>query len=89
MKINIPSVIEVDIKTVSVHVKVCDSGNYYFKDVDGKIIVTKEGDYVPSLFPGEHYGDYLILDIDIESGLILNWKKPSIEKLIESFSKSN
>lgn len=88
MKIKITSITEVDIKTVSVHVKVCDSGNYDFKDVDGKIFVSKN-DYVPSLFPGEHFGDYLILDIDIETGLIINWKKPSIEKLILSLSKSN
>lgn len=27
-------------------------------------------------FPEQHYGDYLIFDIDIETGLIKNWVKP-------------
>lgn len=31
--------------------------------------------YVPDFFPGEHYGDYLMLDIDVETGQILNWPK--------------
>lgn len=31
--------------------------------------------YVPSFMPGEHYGDYLMIDIDPYTGLILNWKK--------------
>jgi hypothetical protein len=30
--------------------------------------------YVPSFFPGEHYGDYVMLDIDPYTGKILNWK---------------
>lgn len=81
-----PSIMEVDIKTVSVHVKVCDSGFYDLKDASGKVIATRNEDYVPSIFPGDHYGDYLILDIDIETGLITNWKKPSPEKLLQSFS---
>jgi hypothetical protein len=30
--------------------------------------------YVPSFFPGEHFGDYVMLDIDPYTGKILNWK---------------
>lgn len=30
--------------------------------------------YVPSFMPGEHYGDYVMLDIDPYTGQILNWK---------------
>ena len=33
--------------------------------------------YVPSFFPEEHYGDYVELDIDIDTGMIINWKKPT------------
>jgi len=36
--------------------------------------------------PGDHYGDYLILNIDLETGQITNWRKPSAEA-IESFVK--
>jgi hypothetical protein len=43
---------------------------------------TYEG-YVPKFFPGEHYGDYIMLDIDIETGKILNWKKPTQAQVLE------
>ena len=31
--------------------------------------------YVPSFMPGEHWGDYLLLDIDPYTGIIVNFKK--------------
>ena len=37
--------------------------------------------YVPDFFPGEHYGDYVELDIDVATGRILNWKKPTEKQL--------
>lgn len=40
--------------------------------------------YVPDFFPGEHWGDYLMLDIDTDSGLILNWKKPTKKQLAKT-----
>ena len=43
---------------------------------DGKQIGSYDG-YVPVFFPGEHYGDYVMLDIDITTGKIVNWKKPT------------
>jgi hypothetical protein len=42
--------------------------------------------YVPDFFPGEHYGDYVALTIDTQTGKILNWKKVSdgvINELLE------
>ena len=33
--------------------------------------------YVPDFFPEEHYGDYVQLKIDLETGRILNWKTPT------------
>lgn len=41
---------------------------------DGTIKASYSG-YVPSFMPGEHYGDYVMLDIDPYTGLILGWKK--------------
>jgi hypothetical protein len=38
--------------------------------------------------PGEHYGDYIILDIDIDTGVIKNWKKPTKE-VIKEWIKAN
>lgn len=43
---------------------------------DGKVTNEYSG-YVPTFFPEEHYGDYIELDIDIDTGKITNWKKPT------------
>lgn len=36
--------------------------------------------------PGQHYGDYVILDIDLDTGKILNWKPPTAEQIEEWIS---
>lgn len=64
----------VDAKYVTVHAKVCDSGSYELSTEGGQKLGELE-DYVPSFFPEQHHGDYLILKIDLETGLIANWKK--------------
>lgn len=56
-------------KTGDMHLKVCDEGVYELFDESMKPIAKIDQDYVPSILPGEHYGDYLILEID-ESGKI-------------------
>ena len=43
---------------------------------NGKTVGTYDG-YVPEFMPGEHFGDYVELDIDLETGQIVNWKKPT------------
>jgi hypothetical protein len=48
----------------------------FLETKDGEILKEHDG-YVPEMMPGEHYGDYIEIDIDIETGMILNWKKPS------------
>jgi len=47
---------------------------------NGKETISYDG-YVPDFFPNEHYGDYVMFDIDIETGKILNWNKPTKEDL--------
>ena len=57
---------------------------------DGKTVGEYDG-YVPSWFPNpnsNHYGDYVELEIDIETGKIVNWKKPTAENL-KDFVKEN
>ena len=58
-------------KTLDVHMKVVDEGNYYVKGPQGEIIVSCEEDYVPRWVPGE-YGDYVVMTID-ERGHIKEW----------------
>jgi hypothetical protein len=47
---------------------------------DGAPIHEHNG-YVPEFFPDEHYGDYVMLDIDLKTGKILNWKKPTAARV--------
>ena len=37
--------------------------------------------YVPDFMPEDHFGDYIELEIDIDTGMILNWKKPTKAQL--------
>ena len=78
MQINMTKQDPVDVKEIRVHIKVCDGFDGAFVDAQGKTLRDYEG-YVPDFFPGDHYGDYLILNIDLETGQILNWKKPTAE----------
>ena len=43
---------------------------------DGSVIWDQDDGYVPSFMPGDHHGDYVILDIDIHTGRVLNWRSP-------------
>jgi len=54
---------------------------------DGKATGEMDG-YVPRWLPNpsvDHYGDYVELEIDIDTGKIVNWKKPTNAQLRETF----
>lgn len=58
-----------------VHYKICDAGEYWLTDADGKPLYKWRGHYVPNdllAWQEDGYGDYIILDIN-ESGIIQNW----------------
>ena len=78
---------KISVSTVTVHVKVGDRGFYEFKSPDGTSLKELQEDYVSDFFPGDHYGDYLILDIDLETGQIKNWNKPNIEDIESIFNR--
>lgn len=85
MEINQTKVVPVEAKTLSLHLKVSDMFTAHVLDQDGNELGGQDDGYVPEFMPGKHYGDYVILDIDIDSGLITNWNKPTaaqIEKFI-------
>lgn len=65
-------------KTISICAKCCDMFSATLDD--GNETKEYEG-YVPDFFPEDHYGDYVELKIDIETGQILNWKKPTKKDL--------
>ena len=84
MELNIKIPQTVNAKTLKVHLKVCDGFNAQLLSDSGVVLRDYEG-YVPSFMPDEHYGDYVILDIDIDTGLITNWKKSIGPQEIEAF----
>ena len=82
--INQTKTVQVEAKTLGLYMKVRDQFCASVTDQDGKEIGDYEG-YVPDFMPGDHYGDYLILDIDLDTGQIINWVAPTgedIEKMI-------
>ncbi len=83
MEINITKPIKVNAKTLKLHIKVCDRFEADLVDQQGDVLKEYEG-YVPDFMPEQHYGDYLILDIDIDTGVITNWK-PVTAQQIETF----
>lgn len=55
---------------------------------DNKQVGNEYSDYVPNWFPNpqaDHFGDYVELQIDIDTGQILNWRKPTKAQLNETF----
>jgi len=55
-------------------------------DKDNSIIM-EHGGYVPDFMPDQHYGDYVMLDIDVKTGKILNWT--ASEKQVKQWIKEN
>ena len=74
-------------QTIVVTAKCSDMFSAMLKE--DKMVVGRYDGYVPSWFPNsqeDHYGDYIQLDIDVDTGKILNWKKPTA-KMLEDFKK--
>jgi hypothetical protein len=85
MKIGMTKVVEVEAKTLKIHCKVSDRFCADVYDADGNCLGGQEDGYVPGFMPGNHYGDYIILDIDIDTGMITNWKKNIKPEQIRDF----
>ena len=80
MKVGMKKTVEVEAKVLRMSVKCSDRFYCTITDQDGEQLIQYDG-YVPSFFPGGD-GDYVELDIDIDTGKILNWK-PSAAKIAE------
>lgn len=83
MKLGVKKTVEVEAKELRIHMKVCDGFEGAIYDQDGQQIGKDYEGYVPGFMPGEHYGDYLILNIDLETGMILNWKVPDVTDIAD------
>ena len=73
-------------KTIRINAKCCDLFCASLHDVSGNEIGEYNG-YVPDFMPGDHYGDYVDLEIDLQTGKILNWKAPSATALKKTFGE--
>jgi len=87
MEIDAVKTVKVQAKTLAIYIKVVDTFEATLKDQDGNDIKDYEG-YVPEFMPNNadgssHFGDYLILDIDIDTGKIINWIPPTKEQIEE------
>ncbi len=71
------------IKTIEISAKCRDQFYISAHDADGATVAEGDG-YVPGFMPGEHYGDYVQLTIDVATGKILNWTKPSDRNILDS-----
>lgn len=70
--------------TIEISAKCSDMFSATLANEWGKIVGEYDG-YVPKFFPGEHFGDYICLKIDVETGRIVNWKKPTQAQLDQLF----
>lgn len=70
---------------LSINAKCSDLFAATLRNAEGKQVGEPYDGYVPSWMPGEHYGDYVELKIDTDTGKILNWKKPTKAQLEETF----
>ena len=66
---------------LSICAKCSDLFSATLRTKEGTVLVEQVSDYVPGFMPEEHYGDYVMLDIDVETGQITNWKKPTCWEL--------
>jgi len=70
------------IKKISISGKTSDSLIIWAYDENGDYVGEYDG-YVPDCLPGDPDGDYINFVVDVETGQILNWTKPTQEAIKE------
>jgi hypothetical protein len=74
-------------RIMSMTVKCSDMFYCNISDGEKYVLEDYEG-YVPDFMPDDHYGDYVILDIDLDTGKIVNWR-PNITEQVDRFIAEN
>jgi hypothetical protein len=72
---------------LSISAKCSDLCSSQYKDKNGKITKSNDYAYVPDDI-NIGGGDYVEMDIDTETGKIVNWKPLTDEKIIEAIKKA-
>jgi hypothetical protein len=73
-------------RTINISAKCSDLFSAQLRE-NNKVIGEYDG-YVPTWLPNpavNHGGDYVDLTIDVDTGKIVNWKKPTAANLRETF----
>lgn len=83
MELEIQKAVKVNAKTISIYCKVRDEFTASILDQNGNLIYEQDDGYVWDIMPGDHGGDYLILEIDIETGQINNWEPPKDWEIVK------
>lgn len=83
MEINQFKPVKVNVKTLKICVKCSDRFSYSLLDEQGQVLFDQDDGYVPGIMPGRHFGDYIMLDIDIDTGSVTNWIVPNAEDIEE------
>ena len=73
------------VKTIYITAKCSDACHIQFHDEDGERL-GQRNDYVPDWMPEDHYGDYIELEINVATGKIVNWRKPTQKELKDSIT---
>lgn len=81
MEIEATEIVKINAKTLKIHLKVSDRFTASLESATGTTLHEQDDGYVPDFMPEDHYGDYVILDIDIDTGQITNWKKPDAKDI--------
>ena len=68
------------VKTIYITAKCSDQCAIAYYDENNQVVGNSDG-YVPDFMPNEHYGDYIEIEIEIATGQILGWKKPTQKEL--------
>lgn len=71
---------------IKINAKCSDLCQTTIVEDDGTVLLDHDG-YVADFMPDEHYGDYIILDIDLKTGKVLNWTATKAQVL--QYIKSN
>jgi len=68
-----------------INAKCSDLFSAVFADAAGNDVADYSG-YVPGFMPGQHYGDYVEIEIDLKTGQILNWQPVSLKAVNETLA---
>jgi hypothetical protein len=72
------------IKTILISAHCADRSNFIAKDANGRFLLDTDPDYVKAGL-GFGKGDYVEIEVNIETGQVVGWKKPTEDDMMDAF----